>query len=65
MPGADPLGGIDEIFYGCNRIDCENIGFRDNAFYEMMNDAGKIGLREVNRKECLDFSGNIRRNPIR
>lgn len=53
--GAILWAGIDEIFYGCNRIDCENIGFRDNAFYEMMNGSGKIDMREVNRKECLEL----------
>lgn len=45
---------IDKIYYGCNILDTEAIGFRDNLFYEMQNSNGKDKLLvEVDRKHCL------------
>lgn len=53
------LGGIlwaniRTVYYGCNREDTDNIGFRDNIFYEYID--GTIDLlkiQETEREECL------------
>lgn len=52
------LGGalwanISTIYYGCNRMDTDAIGFRDDVFYEFLD--GKEGLlemKELGREEC-------------
>ena len=54
--GAILWAGIEEIYYGCNRIDTENIGFRDNVFYAMMDNEKKaVNLVEIERDECLNL----------
>lgn len=53
------LGGIlwaniRRVYYGCNRKDTDEIGFRDNIFYEYLE--GKKELlkhTELDREECL------------
>ena len=45
---------ISKIYYGCNIFDTEEIGFRDNKFYEIQNSKDKSDLiKELDRKECL------------
>ena len=46
---------IDKVYYGCNILDTEDIGFRDKAFFEMQNDenAKKEVISELDRKACL------------
>ena len=45
---------IDKIYYGCNVIDTEGIGFRDAKFYEMQRkDKMKEFVKEIDREECL------------
>lgn len=39
---------IKDVYYGCNIIDTEEIGFRDKQFYE-----NPLQPIEVARKECL------------
>lgn len=48
---------IDKVYYGCNINDTENIGFRDNVFYQLFQnqDKRKEFVIEMNRKECLDL----------
>lgn len=54
--GAILWAGIEEIYYGCNRVDTENIGFRDNVFYAMMDNEKKVvNLFEIEREECLSL----------
>lgn len=51
--GAILWAGIKEIYYGCSRVDTENIGFRDNVFYQMMDKENKtINIVEIDREEC-------------
>lgn len=53
------LGGIlwaniKTVYYGCNRSDTEQIGFRDNAFYEYLSgESALLSLQETDREECL------------
>ena len=48
---------IDKVYYGCNINDTENIGFRDNVFYQLFQnqDKRKEFVIEMNREECLDL----------
>ena len=53
------LGGIlwaniKTVYYGCNRMDTDRIGFRDDIFYDYL--AGKedlLSMEEHQRQECL------------
>lgn len=52
--GAILWANIKTVYYGCNRIDTDSIGFRDDIFYEYLS--GKtslIELKETDRTECL------------
>lgn len=54
--GAILWANIAHVYYGCNVIDTEEkIGFRDNAFYEMLDDEKKMKAfcEELSREECL------------
>lgn len=48
--GAILWSNISKIYYGCNVKDTEDIGFRDNKFYEMDK---KTLLNNIDREECL------------
>jgi len=48
--GAILWSNITKIYYGCNIIDTEKIGFRDKQFFENDN---KNMLVELDRSECL------------
>ncbi len=50
--GAILWAGIKKVFYGCNIEDTENIGFRDNVFYN--TDFAEME-EELNRIECLEL----------
>ena len=53
------LGGIlwaniSTIYYGCNRVDTDRIGFRDDMFYEILEGKKEsITMSELGREECL------------
>lgn len=54
--GACLWANIKEVFYGCNRKDTEDIGFRDNVFYKMLDkDEDSMPLIEDHKKECKDL----------
>ena len=45
---------IEKIYYGCDVVDTENIGFRDAKFYDMQKeDKRKQLVTEIDREECL------------
>ena len=53
---------IEKIYYGCNILDTEEIGFRDKKFYEMQQiDARKQFVHELDRKQCLKLYGEYKR----
>ena len=62
------LGGIlwaniKTVYYGCNRTDTDGIGFRDDVFYDYLNNKTDImQMKEQNRDECLklfeDYAAN-------
>lgn len=53
------LGGIlwaniKTVYYGCNRKDTADIGFRDDSFYDYLEGRTKLlDLEELERKQCL------------
>lgn len=51
--GAILWANIDHVFYGCNILDTEDIGFRDKKFYEMKNGKKLEFQEELDREACL------------
>ena len=52
--GAILWANIEKVYYGCNVIDTERIGFRDEKFYELSKPENKARLQtELDRDECL------------
>jgi guanine deaminase len=59
---------IPRIYYGCTRRDAEEIGFRDNLFYEQMQvktGADGISLVQLGRRECLKVFREWADNPAK
>jgi guanine deaminase len=51
--GAILWANIAQVRYGCDVKDAERIGFRDSAFYEIMENGSQSGfLSEIGRSEC-------------
>ena len=51
--GAILWANIDRVYFGCNIIDTEKIGFRDNKFYSMTQEQKDEFIKELDRKQCL------------
>ena len=52
--GAILWANISKVYFGCNIVDTEDIGFRDKVFYEI-NESGKKDelVIELDRRQCL------------
>ena len=52
--GAILWANIEKIYYGCNIVDTDKIGFRDDVFYKRLRpeNRGEL-LKELDRDECL------------
>lgn len=51
--GAVLWANIKTVYYGCSRKDTEQIGFRDDAFYEHLEGrTNLLKLNELQRDEC-------------
>lgn len=44
---------IEKVYYGCNVVDTEDIGFRDKKFYDMSEEERNNMVVELDRKACL------------
>ena len=54
--GAILWAGIDKVFYGCNVLDTEDIGFKDSDFYKIVSGEMKsLEMTEVDREGCLEL----------
>lgn len=53
--GAILWSNISHVYYGCNVVDTEDIGFRDNKFYNMTGEEKKKFITELDRNECLEL----------
>ena len=52
--GAILWANIKTVHYGCNRMDTDAIGFRDDIFYEYLNGKKELlEMSELSREECL------------
>lgn len=51
--GAILWSNISKVYYGCNIVDTENIGFRDKKFYELDDEKKREFITELDRKACL------------
>ena len=52
--GAILWANIDRVYYGCNVLDTEEIGFRDDAFYRKFNDREGF-CTCLDREACLEL----------
>ena len=58
------LGGvlwsnIQEVYFGCDRIDTDRIGFRDDVFYEYLDGKNDIlSIRQIDHEKCLSLFGH-------
>ena len=50
--GAILWSNIEKVYYGFSILDANNIGFRDNIFYEKLKDRSDF-VYEVDKEECL------------
>jgi guanine deaminase len=51
--GAILWANISKVYYGCNIVDTEKIGFRDNKFYSMTSEEKACLIKELDRNKCL------------
>lgn len=53
--GAIYWANISKVYYGCNVVDTAKIGFRDEKFYELLNNPETKAeyLKELDRSACL------------
>ena len=51
--GAILRSNIKKVYYGCNIVDTEEIGFRDNKFYNLTKEEKASFINELDREECL------------
>lgn len=51
--GAILWANIDKVYYGCNVVDTEDIGFRDKKFFDMSEEDKAKFITELGRDECL------------
>lgn len=51
--GAILWANISKVYYGCNVLDTENIGFRDKKFYDMSKEDKENFIQQLDRDQCL------------
>ena len=51
--GAILWANFDKVYFGCNVIDTEDIGFRDNKFYNRKEEERQQFSICLDREECL------------
>ncbi len=54
--GATLWANIRTLYYGCNRKDTDDIGFRDDAFYDYLEGKNELlAQTELGRAECQEL----------
>lgn len=55
---------IKHVYYGCNRKDAAEIGFRDDEIYEYLkgNIKDLLKLDTIDREECLEVFNQYKKN---
>lgn len=51
--GAILWANVSKVYYGCNIVDTEEIGFRDKVFYEFTPEKRAQMVVELDRESCL------------
>ena len=53
--GAIIWSNIKTVYYGCDKEDANNIGFRDDIIYEYLNnrELKLLDMHQINREECM------------
>lgn len=46
---------IKIVYFGCDRKDAAQIGFRDDHFYSYLKSNVDINLKQINKEECLNL----------
>ena len=48
---------IKQVYYGANKLDAANIGFRDDYIYNYLEsrDSNVLKMNNIDRKECLEI----------
>ena len=55
-PGGILWSNIQEVYFGCDRIDTDRIGFRDDVFYEYLDGKNDIlSIRQIDHEKCLSL----------
>ena len=60
--GAILWSNIKKVYYGCNIVDTEEIGFRDNKFYNLTKEEKASFINEIDREECLKLYEDYKNN---
>jgi len=61
--GAILWANISKVYYGCNVLDTDSIGFRDEIFYKNWNDdASENYGEELERESCLKLFDDYNRS---
>lgn len=50
--GAILWANIETVYYGCNVLDTDKIGFRDDVFYKRLKNKDSL-IQELDRDACL------------
>lgn len=54
--GAILWANIKTVYFGCNRMDTDAIGFRDDIFYECLDGKSELlEMSEHSREDCLQL----------
>lgn len=55
---------IKKVYYGCNKVDAGEIGFRDDVIYDYLEGKNKdlIYLEELDRQDCIKVFEEYRKN---
>lgn len=59
--GAILWANISKVYYGCNIVDTESIGFRDKKFYDMSEEKNGDFIQELDREACLKLYDEYKR----
>ncbi len=59
--GAILWANISKVYFGCDTVDTERIGFRDKDFYERFNNSKLMEMSEMDRDECLKLYERYRK----
>lgn len=61
--GAILWAGIEKVYYGCNILDAEDIGFADSDFYKVLKGEKRDNfITELDRAECLKLFEDYKNN---